>query len=115
MKTVYQNFSVWKLNDCEWWAGLGLEQAIKEAIAVTECSREEVTYGMDKDPVNLRKCKMWIVPIEDMNIDRNKKVKYFFQKLFFYRSMLYVLRRDLMWFRENSETKFGFMISTTEY
>lgn len=87
----YREYGIWRLNDCEWWAGILLENVIRTAMETNDMERDEVfddSYGTQ--PVDLKKTKVWICDLSE--VPRNNKVKLFFHKLFYLRPYIYLLK-----------------------
>lgn len=92
--TKYKQYSVWRLNDCEWWAGITFENTVQEAMKTNAMERSDVldeSYG--NTPINLKKMKIWECDLSE--VPKNNKIKLFFYRLIYLRPYLHFLKWNL--------------------
>ena len=89
--TRYKEYSIWRLNDCEWWAGITFEDTVQEAMKTNDMERSDILdESCGNEPVDLKKTKVWLCDLCD--IPRNNKVKLFFHKLFYLKPYIFLLK-----------------------
>ena len=92
--TKYREYSVWRLNDCEWWAGITFEDTVQTAMETADMDRDDILdESYESKPVDLKKIKIWECDLSE--IPKDNKIKLFFYKLLYLRSYLHFLKWNL--------------------